>query len=137
MPIILIHFPPKGPPTITPSAAACLSEDTLVFEIYSENPYIEAVNLAFDDTSAKIFCCPDLAEADRKHHCMVQMAELKNPAGQRTGVTWGIALEHNAALPKTLKYSIIPYVLGNPYGEGTVDPWISITKRPVAGSPAA
>ena len=98
--------------------------------------FIEAVNLAFDDTTASIFCCPSAAPPDRKHHCHVELAELTNPAGQRSGVTWGIALEHKAELPLNLKYTITPFVLGNPYKEGEVDPFIIITKRPVASSPA-
>jgi len=117
---------------VNPDAEVCLSEETIIFDIYSENTYIEAVNLAFDDTTATIFCCPGNAKADRQHHCQVELAELSDPQGQRAGVTWGIALEHKADLPKILKYTITPFVLGNPYKDGEVDPFIIITKRPVA-----
>lgn len=136
MKTIQIYFPPKGQPTVTPYAEVCLSEETLVFDVYSENSYIEAVNLAFDDTSAKIFCCPGVLPADRQHHCHFELAELTDPAGQRSGVTWGVALEHKAELPLNLKYTITPFVLGNPYKDGEVDPFIIITKRPVASPPA-
>lgn len=132
MKTIQIYFPAKGQPTVIPNAETCLSEETIIFDIYSENPYIEAVNLAFDDTTATIFCCPGIAKADRQHHCQVELAELADPAGQRAGVTWGIALEHKADLPRSLKYTITPFVLGSPYKDGEVDPFIIITKRPVA-----
>ena len=131
MKTIHIYFPAKGRPTVIPDTETCLSEETIIFDIYSENPYIEAVNLAFDDTAATIFCCPGDAQGERKHHCKVDLAELTNPPGQRTGVAWGIALKHEDELPRSLKYTITPFVLGNPYKDGEVDPFIIITKRPV------
>jgi hypothetical protein len=132
MKTIQIYFPPTGPPTVNPDTQVCLSEETLVFEIYSENTYIEAVNLAFDDTTATIFCCPGSAQGERQHHCKDDLVELTTPPGERTGVTWGIAPEHTAELPRSLKYTITPFVLGNRYEDGEVDPFIVITRRPVA-----
>ena len=134
MKTIEIHFPPTGPPTVTPDTQTCLSEETLVFVISSENVFMTSVNLAFDGVDDKVFSCPDDPQGERKHHCMLGLVGVGDPVSRKEGVLMGIALEHKGDVPLTLKYTISPYVLGNHYPEGEVDPYIIITKRPVTGA---
>jgi hypothetical protein len=130
MKTIQIEFGLQGPPKVNPNTEVCLSGETIVFVISSKNPLVEAVNLACNETSAEIFCC---ANGARQHHCKIDLQDTSNPEMPKGAVIWGIAVEHNAELPRTLKYSIMPFVMGNPYKAGELDPFIIITKRPVAG----
>jgi hypothetical protein len=132
MKTIQIEFGLEGPPKVFPDTETCLSGETLVFSIASKNPLIEAVNVAFDDQGAECLCCPGSAPGSRQYHCKINLESGGDPAYPKSGVMWGIAVEHNAEVPRTLKYTITPFVLGNPYPAGELDPYIIVTKRPAS-----
>jgi hypothetical protein len=136
MKTIQIEFGLSGPPTVTPYTQVCRSEEGIAFVISSKNAMIVAVNLAFADTTADVLYCPSGAPGVRQYHCRVDLEDTKDPSNPKGGILWGAAPEHTTDSPRTLKYTITPFVAlkdgsePTPYGDGELDPFIVITKKP-------